>query len=102
MKGRGRKLEYDIVYSKNFTERDFPNLPKTIRSRITKAINERLTTDPIKFGKPLRGRLKGYRRIRISDYRVIYTVNIAKHKVFVATAGHREDVYSKMPLDLLL
>ncbi|WP_250295759.1 type II toxin-antitoxin system RelE family toxin [Wolbachia endosymbiont of Oedothorax gibbosus] len=56
----------------------------------------------MKFGKPLRGRLKGYRRIRVSDYRVIYTVNIAKHKVFVATAGHRKDVYNKMPLDLLL
>ncbi|WP_341821531.1 type II toxin-antitoxin system mRNA interferase toxin, RelE/StbE family [Wolbachia endosymbiont (group A) of Myopa testacea] len=83
-----------MVYSKNFTERDFPNLPKTI--------NERLATDTIKFGKPLRGRLKGYRRIRVSDYRVIYIVNIAKYKVFVATAGHREDVYNKMPLDLLL
>ncbi|WP_323132846.1 type II toxin-antitoxin system RelE family toxin [Wolbachia endosymbiont of Drosophila pseudotakahashii] len=95
LKGRGHKLQYDIVYSKNFTERDFLNLPKTIRSRITKAINERLTTDPIKFDKPLRGRLKGYRRIRVSDYRIIYTVNIAKHKVFVATAGHRDTIYEK-------
>ncbi|UZE39183.1 type II toxin-antitoxin system RelE/ParE family toxin [Wolbachia endosymbiont of Drosophila pseudotakahashii] len=66
-----------------------------MRSRITKAINERLTTDPIKFDKPLRGRLKGYRRIRVSDYRIIYTVNIAKHKVFVATAGHRDTIYEK-------
>nr|WP_275039478.1 type II toxin-antitoxin system RelE/ParE family toxin [Wolbachia endosymbiont of Glossina morsitans morsitans] len=84
-----------MVHSNNFTERDFLNLPNTIRSRITKTINERLTTDPIKFGKPLRGRLKGYRRIRVSDYRIIYTVNIAKHKVFVATAGHRDIIYEK-------
>ncbi|BAP00090.1 putative uncharacterized protein [Wolbachia endosymbiont of Cimex lectularius] len=88
-------MKYDIVYSKNFTEIDFPNLPKTIRARITKAINERLITDPIKFGKPLRGRLKGYRRIRVNDYRIIYTVNIVKYKVFVATAGHRDTIYEK-------
>ncbi|NSM56634.1 type II toxin-antitoxin system RelE/ParE family toxin [Wolbachia endosymbiont of Atemnus politus] len=95
-------MKYDIVRSKNFTERDFPNFPKTIRSRITKAINERLTTDPIKFGKPLRGRLKGYRRIRVGNYRIIYTVNIAKHKVFVATAGHRDTIYEQIKLSDLL
>ncbi|XHD31796.1 type II toxin-antitoxin system RelE/ParE family toxin [Wolbachia endosymbiont of Anurida maritima] len=91
-----------MVYSTNFTERDFPNLPKTIRSRITKAINERLTTDPIKFGKPLRGRLKGCRRIRVSDYRIIYIVNIAKYKVFVAAAGHRDTIYEQIKLSDLL
>ncbi|MDX5508222.1 MAG: hypothetical protein O7149_06510 [Wolbachia endosymbiont of Hylaeus sinuatus] len=26
---------------------------------------------------------------------MIYTVNIAKHKVFVATAGHRDTIYEK-------
>ncbi|MGL9682311.1 MAG: type II toxin-antitoxin system RelE family toxin [Wolbachia sp.] len=68
---------------------------KIIRARIANAINKRLITDPIKFGKSLRSRLKVYRRMRISDYRIIYTVNIVKHKMFVAAAGYRDSIYEK-------
>ncbi|WP_264723362.1 MULTISPECIES: type II toxin-antitoxin system RelE family toxin [unclassified Wolbachia] len=52
------KQKYKIAYSKNVLEKDFPDIPPTIRSRIIKAIEEKLTTDPLKAGIPLRGKLK--------------------------------------------
>ncbi|MBC6685699.1 hypothetical protein H9I48_00225 [Wolbachia pipientis] len=52
------KQKYKIAYSKNVLEKDFPDIPPTVRSRIIKAIEEKLTTDPLKAGIPLRGKSK--------------------------------------------
>ncbi|WP_264338630.1 type II toxin-antitoxin system RelE family toxin [Wolbachia endosymbiont (group A) of Cheilosia soror] len=52
------KQKYEIAYSKDVLEKDFPAIPPTVRSRIIKAIEEKLTTDPLKAGIPLRGKLK--------------------------------------------
>ncbi|ONI56760.1 cytotoxic translational repressor of toxin-antitoxin system RelE [Wolbachia pipientis wUni] len=62
---------YKVKSLKSVVEKDLPNLPKTIRLRVQKAIKERLTVDPINFGEPLHHNLKGCRRLRVGDYRVI-------------------------------
>ena len=36
-----------------------------------KYIEERITFDPISFGKPVRYDLKGYRKKSVGDYRII-------------------------------
>uniref|UniRef100_A0A1A9UCW9 Uncharacterized protein n=1 Tax=Glossina austeni TaxID=7395 RepID=A0A1A9UCW9_GLOAU len=56
IKDEEHKQKYDIVYLKDVLEKDFPNLPPAARSKVKKVIDERLTTDPINLGKPLRGR----------------------------------------------
>ena len=52
------KQKYEIAYSKDVLEQDFPAIPPTARSRIIKKIEEKLTTDPLKAGIPVRGKLK--------------------------------------------
>ncbi|MDG7056615.1 MAG: hypothetical protein LKM43_00445 [Wolbachia endosymbiont of Penenirmus auritus] len=52
------KQKYKIVYSKDVLEKDFPAIPPTVRSKIIKKIEEKLTTNPLKAGIPLRGKLK--------------------------------------------
>jgi mRNA interferase RelE/StbE len=61
---------YKIEYLENVVEDDIPNLSKSDRSRIKKAIEEKLVNDPVRFGKPLQYSLKGCRRLRVGDYRV--------------------------------
>ena len=56
-----------------------------------KAIEERLMVDPITFGKPLRYSLKGHRRLRVSDYRVVY--RIENKSVIIIAIKHRKDIY---------
>jgi len=70
-----------------------PKLPSNIKTRIKRAIEERLMIDPIGFGKPLRYSLKGYRRLRVGDYRVIYYINLDLEIVFVIAIKHRRDSY---------
>ncbi|WCR59357.1 MAG: hypothetical protein PG978_000793 [Wolbachia endosymbiont of Ctenocephalides felis wCfeF] len=46
-------MNYKIKFSRNVTEEDLPALPVKIESRIKKAIQERLTADPLNLGEPL-------------------------------------------------
>jgi len=72
---------------------DIPALPSTARVMIKRAIEERLTIDPIGFGKPLRYSLKGHRRLRVSDYRIVYRIDVSIHTVLVVAIKHRKEVY---------
>lgn len=84
---------YDIDYLAIVVEEDIPNLPKSIKSKIKKAIEERLAIDPIGFGKPLRYSLKGHRRLRVGDYRIVYKIESKANRVTIIAIKHRKDVY---------
>ncbi|WP_353269801.1 MULTISPECIES: type II toxin-antitoxin system RelE family toxin [unclassified Wolbachia] len=86
---------YKIKSLKSVTERDLPNLPKTIRLRVQKAIKERLTVDPINLGEPLHHSLKGRRRLRVGDYRVVYRVDQSERTVVITEVGHRDTIYKR-------
>ncbi|MCX5783511.1 MAG: type II toxin-antitoxin system RelE/ParE family toxin [Elusimicrobia bacterium] len=65
-------------------------IPANIKTRIRKAIEERLLTAPDKYGKPLSGSLAGHRRLRVGDYRVIYRV--VGNEVRILEIAYRGDV----------
>jgi mRNA interferase RelE/StbE len=85
---------YDVDYLQSVVEEDIPCLPTSAKAIIKKAIEARLTVDPIGYGKPLRYSLKGHRRLRVSDYRIIYRIEPAHHKVVIVAIKHRKDVYN--------
>lgn len=92
MKTPGNKL-YSIEYLDSVVHEDIKALASSAAKMIKKAIEERLMVDPIGFGKPLRYSLKGYRRLRVSDYRVVYRIDSQNQKVIIAAIKHRRDVY---------
>lgn len=89
---RGNK-SFNIEYLEIVVTEDIPLLPSSARKLIKKAIEERLSVDPIGFGKPLRYSLMGHRRLRVSDYRVVYRIDIAKFLVIITAIKHRKEVY---------
>jgi len=60
------------------------------------------------FSKPLRYSLKGHRRLRVSDYRIIYRIEInekqqSHHKVVIIAIKHRKNmylIYMRLPIYL--
>jgi mRNA interferase RelE/StbE len=82
---------------KKVLERDFLALPPTVRSRVRRAVDCRLATNPKAIGKALSHELKGYFRIQVSDYRVIYRINYSKRTVTITAMGHRNDIYERSP-----
>ena len=53
-----------------------------------KYIEERITFDPISFGKPVRYDLKGYRKKSVGDYRIIYRVEEGTNTVLIIAIQH--------------
>lgn len=85
-------MKYRIEYLKSVVDDDIPKLPKTVRKQIKTAIEEKLTSHPVEFGKPLRYSLKGARRLRVGDWRVIYRIE-PPDVVLVIKIGHRREIY---------
>lgn len=81
------RLEYEISVVKE----DIPRLSKSAKARIRAAIEQKLTARPEVFGKPLRKSLKGYRSLRVGDYRVIF--RIADDTVKIFAIMHRSVAY---------
>ena len=72
-------------------QEDFVRLDPSTRQRITKALRNKLATHPAAFGKPLGGPLRGYWRLRVDEYRVIYRMEQHRLIVFVVKVGMRRD-----------
>jgi len=90
------EMIYQIRYLDEVVRKDIPTLPSNARTLIKRAIEERLTVDPIGFGKPLRYSLKGHRRIRVSDYRVVYRIEPEVKIVIIVAIKHRKDVTTQV------
>jgi mRNA interferase RelE/StbE len=82
-------LEYRIVYKKSITK-DLKGIDKTRLKKIIDGIEKKLKQNP-RAGKMLTGEFKGLYRIRIGDYRAIYS--ILESDVLMLRIAHRKDVY---------
>ena len=85
-------MSYRIEYLETVVKQDIPQLSKEVRRRVRTAIEQKLASRPVEFGKPLRYSLKGARRLRVGDWRVIYTIE-PPDVVVIVKIGHRKEVY---------
>lgn len=92
MLGNNNKI-YKIEYLPIVVKEHIPELSTKAKIIIRKAIEERLIIDPIGFGKPLQYSFKGHRRLRISNYRIIYRVDQKSHIVIIVAIKLRRDSY---------
>ncbi|MDR2464448.1 MAG: type II toxin-antitoxin system RelE/ParE family toxin [Holosporales bacterium] len=82
-------------YKIEYLEEVFPQLakiPKNIRQAIVRAIDERLTVEPYRF-KPLAYQWKGFFRMRVGDYRVVYKIYEDTVTVLIVKIDSRDSVY---------
>ena len=84
-------LRFDIRYHELVVKEDIPRLPSEWHAKIKRAIENRLTTHPEAYGKPLRQSLRGYRKLRVGDWRVIFRIEGSTVKIFIIQ--HRSVVY---------
>ena len=78
---------------KGSAAKELERIGKVDRSRLVEAI-ERLSESPFQ-GNALRGELRGLRRLRVGDYRVLYEVRDDMLTVLVVRVAHRRDVYRR-------
>ena len=86
---------YQIEYLESVIKEDILPLSTSAKSLIKRAVEERLMIDPLGFGKPLRYSLKGHRRLRVSNYRIVYRIDPSNTKVIIIGIKHRKDIYNQ-------
>ena len=84
-------LPFEVIYHPDVPRKDLPKISEDIKRRIKRSIEVKLTSAPEEFGEPLRRTLKGYWKLRVGDYRVIY--KITGKTVIVLRIGHRREIY---------
>jgi mRNA interferase RelE/StbE len=70
-------------------------LDRQAQVEIVRFLDERIAgpENPERFGKPLRGDLRGRWRYRVGNYRIICKFERAQVSVLVLQVGHRSTVY---------
>ncbi len=89
---------YQVVIDELVLTEDFNRITKADQQKIIRAIRKKLTTEPEKFGSPLRVPLKGYWKLKVGAYRVVYEIQKDKIVVYVIAVGFRrnEEVYREV------
>ncbi len=87
------EVKYKVIYLEEVVLKDIPKLSSSSQKIIKLAIEKRLMTDPISFGKPLQYSLKGHRRLRVGDYRIVYRIDAKINTVIIIAIKHRKDIY---------
>ncbi|MBI5124906.1 MAG: type II toxin-antitoxin system RelE/ParE family toxin [Planctomycetes bacterium] len=83
---------YNIIIEKK-AGKSLKELPEEIIKKIVGTV-ERLKTDPRPQGSlKLKGRFKNGYRLRMGDYRVLYTVDEKRKEVSIFKVGHRREIY---------
>ena len=73
-------------------ERDLRKVHPQMRARIRGAVLK-LAAEPRPPGARALKDRPGYLRVRVGDYRIIYTIEDDVLRVLVVRVGHRRDVY---------
>ncbi len=87
-------MPYHLSYHPDVKAKDLPKLSRTIQKRVKVAIEQRLLESPDKYSEPLRRTLKGYRKLRVGDYRIV--LKIEGEDILILGVCHRKDVYERM------
>jgi len=84
-------MPFDVIYHPDVKKIDVPKLDARSKTMIKRAIEERLATRPELFGRPLRGSLKGYWKLRLGSYRIVF--KLSEDKILVLAIVDRKTVY---------
>ena len=87
-------MPYQIRYHPDVREKDLPKINRNIQKRIKAAIEKRLLVAPERYSEPLRRTLKGYRKLRVGDYRIV--LKLQDQDILILAICHRKDVYQRM------
>lgn len=86
-------MTYTLVYEKRVVKEDIPRLGSN-KKRVSEIVLYKLSSHPEVFGRPLGGQLKGFYKLRVGPYRVIFLIEESFVRIF--KIGHRSSVYKEV------
>ena len=84
--------QYYYTYHPSVLKVDIGKIDNVILKRIQYSLENKLINNPMVYSMPLHGPLMGYWKLRVGDYRVVYS--IIKHEIRILGICHRKNVYN--------
>jgi mRNA interferase RelE/StbE len=96
MKKLGKESEkgWFLRYHPAVLSKDMPSLDTVSAHRVRKAIEVKLSANPLLYGAPLHGVLLRLFKLRVGDWRVAY--EISPPYVHILLIAHRKDIYAQL------
>lgn len=87
-------MSFKVYLHPDVISRDMTGINRDMQERILNAIDQRLATSPERYGHRLRHSLKGYWKLRVGDYRLVF--RISGDEVWIMGIGNRKEIYSQI------
>ncbi len=87
-------MAFRILYHRDVKKIDLPKIDSKNKEIIKRAIENRLITHPEIYGKPLTRTLKGYWKLRVGDYRIVF--KISGDEIHIFGIIHRKEIYQQV------
>jgi len=87
-------MKFQLIYHPDVKKIDLKEIDARNKAMIKKVIEERLATYPEKYGKPLQRSLRGYWRLRVGEYRIVF--KISGKKIIILGIINRRKVYQQI------
>lgn len=90
--------EYRLFYHQRVVREDIPRLDPPTRKRIKTAIENKLSTRPEEFAKPLAYTKAALWSLRVGTWRVIF--GLRGDEIWILKIDHRRDVYRDLDREI--
>lgn len=87
-------MPFELRYHPDVKDVDIPAFTASARARIKRAIGTRPAAAPHQYAEPFRKTLKGYWKLRVGDYRVVF--KIAGNEVRILGIMDRKEVCERI------
>jgi mRNA interferase RelE/StbE len=87
-------MAYHLRYHPDVKGVDLPKIDAKNKAMVKRAIEQRLAAQPEVYGRPLQRTLKGYWKLRVGEYRIVY--RISGNDIEILGIIHRKDVYKRI------
>ena len=87
-------MAYNLIYHADVKKVDLSKIDNKDKAMIKRAIEERLASHPEVYGKPLQRTLKGYWKLRVGNYRIVF--KISGNEIFILGIMDRRSIYSQI------
>jgi mRNA interferase RelE/StbE len=87
-------MDFRLLYHPDVKKVDLPKIDSRNKKIIQRALEERLSTQPQRYGKPLQRTLKGYWKLRVGNYRVAF--RMSGKDIQILGIIHRKAVYGQV------
>mgnify|MGYP001205201009 CR=1 FL=1 len=94
-------VRWRVRLAKRVLTDDIPQVGHDAYERAKKAILKKLPVAPEQYGEPLPSPLHGLYKLKSSDARVVYHVEVESHEVWVLLIGDRATIWDDREADIL-